>query len=154
MPSDNPLTDALADFLASPAPSPSINPAPVVKRSTTSQAIKRCRAAWQRAYNATLAVEKPKFGSEYFAERNATEAGGKAFCSAMPVLAGYEGIRDFIACVAHGIVLGAVRPENGGQLLYAAQVALSTHFRAPKPPKTAPAKNASPTPSPSKHTRK
>jgi hypothetical protein len=54
----------------------------------------------------------------------------------MPMLAGYEGIRDFVACAAHGILIGAIPPERGGQLLYAAQVALNTMHFAHQPPQS------------------
>jgi len=49
-----------------------------------------------------------------------------AYRNAMPLLAGYEGARDFVACVAHGILIGAIPENKAGQLLYAAQVALAT----------------------------
>jgi hypothetical protein len=54
----------------------------------------------------------------------------------MPLPVGYEGVRDFIACAAHGILIGAIPPEKSGQLLYAAQVALNALQFAPKPPKS------------------
>jgi|GEM_PF-1555976 hypothetical protein len=133
MPSDNPLQDALAEFLKSPQASPSIHPAPALKRSSTSLAIKRCRAAWQRAFDATFDEEMNKGTNQCFAESNAAGAGGKAYCNAMPLLSGYDSICDFVACVAHGILIEAVPTERSGQLLYAAQVALSTISRAPKP---------------------
>jgi hypothetical protein len=44
----------------------------------------------------------------------------------MPSLTGEQNIRDFIACVAHGILLQAIEEKNGGKLLYAAQIAYSS----------------------------
>jgi hypothetical protein len=41
----------------------------------------------------------------------------------MPRLVGYENIRDFVACVAEGILLGAITESQSSRLLYAAQVA-------------------------------
>jgi hypothetical protein len=41
----------------------------------------------------------------------------------MPSLSGPDNIRDFIACVAHGMLIGAIRDTDGARLLYAAQVA-------------------------------
>ncbi len=75
----------------------------------------------------------------------------------MPLLSGVDGVRDFIACTAHGILIGAIPPESSGQVLYAAQVALgflkyqSTPLKSP-PGKTrkSPSKSPHPTPSPSK----
>jgi hypothetical protein len=41
----------------------------------------------------------------------------------MPPLSGHENIRDFIACVAQGILIEAISGSDGARLLYAAQVA-------------------------------
>ena len=41
----------------------------------------------------------------------------------MPPLSGHENICDFIACVAHGILIEAISGSDGARLLYAAQVA-------------------------------
>jgi hypothetical protein len=46
-----------------------------------------------------------------------------AYRRAMPSLSGPDNIRDFIACVAHGMLIGAIRDTDGARLLYAAQVA-------------------------------
>ena len=56
----------------------------------------------------------------------------------MPLLAGYENIRDFIACLAHGILIDAIPRDKGGQLLYAAQVAMAVIQRDQKPAQTEP----------------
>jgi hypothetical protein len=65
----------------------------------------------------------------------AADQASEAFRSAMPLLEGYDGIRDFIACTAHGILINAIPRERGGQLLYAAQVALAVLHREPRPPR-------------------
>ena len=44
---------------------------------------------------------------------------------ALPPLAGRENIRDFIACVAHAMLLKIIEPEEATRLFYAAQVAQS-----------------------------
>jgi hypothetical protein len=54
----------------------------------------------------------------------------------MPPLSGYRNICDFIACAAYGMLLGAIKDENGTKLLYAAQVALATLPRESKTSKT------------------
>ncbi|MGO9797396.1 MAG: hypothetical protein ACLPLZ_14970 [Terracidiphilus sp.] len=56
--------------------------------------------------------------------RAAIEA-AEAYRAAMPALSSRESCRDFIACVAQGILLGAISEKDGGKLLYAAQVALA-----------------------------
>jgi hypothetical protein len=96
----------------------------VTGRSSAAKAIKRCCTAWQRAYNA--AANKGQDGYD------AKEAASNAYRNAMPVLAGYDGIRDFIACAAHGILVDAIPEEKSGQLFYAAQVAISSLSREPK----------------------
>jgi hypothetical protein len=44
---------------------------------------------------------------------------------ALPPLSGRENIRDFIACVAHAMLLKIIEPEEATRLFYAAQVAQS-----------------------------
>ncbi|MDR3773264.1 MAG: hypothetical protein P4L26_07950 [Terracidiphilus sp.] len=68
----------------------------------------------------------------------------KAYCNAMPMLVGYEGARDFIACAAHGILIGAIPREKGGQLLSAARVALAAIQREREPPKPPSARASQP----------
>jgi len=116
---------------AEPAPSPSLDPEPA-----HAKALKRCCAAWRRAYNAYMENKRGTGSDKYFAAQQASEA----YRNAMPPLAGYENIRDFIACLAHGILIEAIPASKSGQLLYAAQVALSTFHCEPKPPKPSPAK--------------
>jgi hypothetical protein len=50
---------------------------------------------------------------------------GEAYRALLPPLTTRENCRDFIACVAQGILLGAIADKNSGKLLYAAQVALA-----------------------------
>jgi hypothetical protein len=101
-------------------PSTELSPGPGLDRTTPKDAIRRCIAAWKRGYKASQ--EKwGDDGDDVFCARDA----GNAYCNAMPILSGPEGVRDFIACAAHGILIGAIPPERSGQVLYAAQVALS-----------------------------
>ena len=48
-----------------------------------------------------------------------------AFRNALPPLSGYENICDFVACIAHAILIEAIQMEQASKLLYAAQIALS-----------------------------
>jgi hypothetical protein len=50
----------------------------------------------------------------------------------MPALSGYQGVCDFIACVAQGQVLGVFAADDAAKLLFAAQVALSALRAQPK----------------------
>jgi hypothetical protein len=110
-------------------PLPALDPNPKQAQA----AIKRCCAAWQRAYNAYLESERGNGTDTTYAAHQA----GPAYRKAMPPLAGYESIRDFIACTAYGILLGAIPESRGNQLLYAAQVALAALHHEPKPRKSA-----------------
>ena len=60
----------------------------------------------------------------------AHEAGCLGYRSSMPKLAGADNVRDFIACVVHGLSTGIIAGQEGTRLLYAAQVA---HSALPSP---------------------
>lgn len=130
----------LAKIIAETATSGAITPAPLLKRSSAGEALRRCRAAWQRAFNASMTANGNRSGYTLAAELDAA----RAYRNAMPVLSGFNGIHDFIACVAHGILIGAIPPEKSGQLLYAAQVAISTLPHIPKPANPRPAQDPLP----------
>jgi hypothetical protein len=82
-------------------------------------------SAWQLCYDSRRAEGR----SDISAEIDANEA----YREAMPVLSDRESIRDFIACTANGMLIDAIQYQHGTQLLYAAQVALSTLNRKPQP---------------------
>lgn len=85
-------------------------------------AIRRCSAAWKRAYDACMKGASGDRYDEIVAARKASTA----YCKVMPYLSDYESIRKFIACAAHGILIGAIPQKRANQLLYAAQVALAS----------------------------
>ena len=90
----------------------------------TNSAIIRCTDAWLRANNAAL--DKGEGPDE------AQKQANKAYCRAMPPLTGPNNIRNFIACVTHGILIDAVSQSVATKLLYAAQVAHSTQPKCTK----------------------
>ena len=120
------LPESTLNLIAA-TPDPALQPDPKKSRA----AIKRCCAAWQRAYNASLQGTQRTGIDEVFA----AHAAGPAYCRAMPPLGGYENIRDFIACAAHGILIEAIPAKRANQLLSAAQVALAALHFEPKSPK-------------------
>lgn len=63
-----------------------------------------------------------------YAGSHACALGDEAFRASLPGLTSFENARDYIACVSHGIAIGAIRPNVGQRLLHAAKVAL-TAFR-------------------------
>jgi hypothetical protein len=100
------------------------NTAPV----SSNLAVVRCCEAYACAYKAARKRGKGDIFASLYAE--------KAFRAAMPSLSGSENIRDFIACVAHGMLIEAIAGSNGARLLYAAQVAHSTIRTQSPPPKS------------------
>jgi len=97
-------------------------------------AIKRCRNAWQRAYK----TEMDKTGGNDDDDVFAAFYAGKAYRKAMPILFNYESVQAYIACAAHGLLIGAIPPEESGQILYAAQVAIGSLHYAPRSGKLTP----------------
>jgi hypothetical protein len=100
-------------------------------------ALARCCKAWKRAYRA-----------EYLKTENEWEASDNAaaeFRAALPPLTSLNDCRDFVTCVTFGILIKAIAEKDGGKLLYAAQIALSS-FRneqmVPKGPASAPVRPA------------
>ena len=80
---------------------------------------------------ARLAVER-SYATHLTNDIAAKDAGVTAYRNAMPSLAGFENIRDYVACVAHGMLIGVIDPNDGPKFLYAAQVALGVLPREPK----------------------
>ena len=87
-------------------------------------AVERCCQARLRS----LKNSREKHHDSYDTEVSAEEA----YRNALPDLAGYENIRDFIACVTHGMVIGVIDSIDGPKLLYAAQVAIGALRCTPK----------------------
>jgi hypothetical protein len=78
-------------------------------------AITRCRNAWDESLKTWDRPGRP-YG-------RVLEDAQAAYCRAMPQLLGGNNIRDFVACVANGLLLGAITESQSSRLLYAAQVA-------------------------------
>jgi|CZKF01.1.fsa_nt_gi hypothetical protein len=108
-----------------PAPSGAYEPI----AASANPAVACCMSASEHAYNAEFAKCED--------EDDASEAAEKAYRDAIPPLSGYENIRDFIACTANAMLVGAITDNQGTKLLYAAQVALTTVRRQPAAPKPA-----------------
>src|SRR5580698_3747568 len=84
---------------ADPGPQPDSEP----DTASAKAAFRRCCAAWQRAYKAYM-DQHDGDPTNQIDDCLATQAAAPAYCHAMPMLAGPEGIRDFIACAAHGML--------------------------------------------------
>jgi hypothetical protein len=90
----------------------------------TNAAVSRCCDAWSRSFK-TPSQRREPVGPVLVDAR-------RAYCQAMPPLVGYQNIRDFIACVAQGLLLGAISEAQCSRLLYAAQVAQGTLRHQPQ----------------------
>lgn len=88
---------------------------PQISPAHSNPAVARCCAAWDQVYKQARAQGK----GDLFSGMDA----GKAFRLNLPALDSVEAVRDFIACVAQGILLGAITGADGSRLVYAAQVA-------------------------------
>jgi hypothetical protein len=56
----------------------------------------------------------------------------KAYRENMPPPSGPSTIRDFVACVTYGMVIGAINSSEGTRFLYAAQIAHNTRLKRTK----------------------
>ena len=88
------------------------------RTSRTEKALAHCKAEWTNAYE--LAQAKGLTAAK------ALRMASVAYKLAMPKMDSLPAIRAAIACVAQGITLEVFDGRDGSQLLYAAQVALTT----------------------------
>ena len=91
-------------------------------------AVARSVVAAHKAFLAAIANGKPDFVAE--------SEGAAEFRRAMPPLVGQGNIREFIACVAYGMMIRAFDSTDGARLLYAAQCAVGADRRTPVMPKS------------------
>lgn len=91
-------------------------------------AVARCCEAWQRTAR-SLAAEG-EWGPGILTIAAA------AYRSALPPLTGPESVSDFVACVTHGMSIGAIDPKDATKYLYAAQVAFAVARSQPKTPQS------------------
>jgi len=94
----------------------------VDQTAATAAAIARCQAAYDQTRAAFARVHGPETYDTYPAKKPARIA----YRDAMPQLSNRENIRAFVGCIAHAILIEAIREDTCARLLYAAQVALGT----------------------------
>ena len=110
-------------------------------RPLENAALVRCVHAFQRAYKKEL-DDLDDDDSKYPAEL----AGRRAYLRALPPLAGYENIRDFIACIAYADLTEVILHCDADHFLDSAKVALAAVCHQPKPRAKAPGSPAQPPP--------
>jgi hypothetical protein len=96
-------------------------------RPSDNPSVARCIRAWNRAYQAKL-KDLDEDDSDYEAE----QAGKKHYLRAMPPLAGYQNVSDFIACVTYVELIEVIRHTEAQHCFDAAKVALGALRREPK----------------------
>jgi hypothetical protein len=94
-------------------------------RAADNPAVAACCHAFTRAFLATL-------DGDLRNEISARADGGDAYRRALPPLHGNPNIRDFVACIAHGVLINVLSDHAAGRLLYAAQVAHSMARKSKK----------------------
>lgn len=77
--------------------------------NSANPAVARCSAIWRRVYAEQTENGETSGAAAFMADR--------AYCNAMPPLSGQQNIGDFIACVAHGILIDAISANNAAKLL-------------------------------------
>jgi hypothetical protein len=88
------------------------------RTSLAARAAAHCHDEWHHAYQ--LAKDKGR------PQQKALRMASVAYKLAMPRMDSLTAIRAAIACIAQGISLEVFDGRDGSQLLYAAQVAMST----------------------------
>ncbi|WP_109486931.1 hypothetical protein [Occallatibacter savannae] len=88
------------------------------RTSLAARAVAKCQDEYHHAF--ALAKEKG------LAQPKALRMASVAYKLAMPRMESLNAIRAAIACIAQGIALEVFDGRDGSQLLYAAQVAMST----------------------------
>jgi hypothetical protein len=93
---------------------------------STHVAVNRCLAAYRQAVQAGGGATSSA----------ARDAGVNAYRAALPIVSTRESIRDFIACITHGMVFNVFWNDEGPKLIAAAKAALATFSRdrEPAPP--------------------
>jgi len=100
------------------------------EESLANPAIARCARAWSSTYRVNISIGSSKVSASLEA--------GEAFRKAMPALTSADNVRDFVACVASGLLISAISSGDAARLLYAAQVAQRAFPRPSAPPQTNP----------------
>jgi len=81
-------------------------------------AVIACITAWNEEWDELVQFQ--------VSETQLQKAAANAYRRAMPPLSGRRNIRDFVACVTKGLLVGAIEYSEGPKLLYAAQIAHAT----------------------------
>lgn len=134
----NILAKALMEALTNRASAPSGPASPHEAVAHSNLAVALCSEAYLQAHEKARAAGKASY--------EVINAAREAFRRAMPALDSPANITDFIACVAHALLVEVISDSDSARLLYAAQVASSAarlHTKSSgRPPKAVPEPSA------------
>lgn len=116
---------AATSTAAASASAPPPTPAPAAQQPCLTFAVKRCCSAYNQAHAAARSA-----GATDCAAR---EKGKEAFRKSMPCLTSRNDIREFIACVAQGMLLDVFFCDEAPKLLAAAKAAVGALPRESNP---------------------
>ena len=94
-------------------------------QQTIDAAITKCHQAWTRQIEAHNKKEN-QHDTDIHQGPYCKQFAGQAYRNALPYLSSPQNIDAFIACVTHGMAIGAIADKLGTKLLYAAQVATTS----------------------------
>ena len=92
-----------------------LNTSEAPEHSTHNPAVACCCEAYNARFRAALASKEHMSMARIEARQ--------AYRQAMPPLSGSQNISDFVACVAYGILIEAIKGSDAARLLSAAQIA-------------------------------
>jgi len=116
-------TESEVTLTAEQAVAPETEPANPAAAPPSNAAVLCCCLAAEQARVSALANNENSSKAQYLAD--------KAYAKAMSPLRGAGNIRDFIACVADGMLADCYSESSGAKLLHAAQVAYNAHTQHP-----------------------
>src|SRR5215472_15217672 len=94
-------------------------------QQTIDAAVTKCHQAWTRQIEAQNKKEN-QHNTDIHQGPYCKQFAGQAYRNALPHLSSPQNIDAFIACVTHGMAIGAIADKLGTKLLYAAQVATTS----------------------------
>jgi hypothetical protein len=86
-------------------------------RPSENPSVRRCIRAWNLAFNKAMAEDDDTDAAELEAK--------SAYLRTMPPLAGFENVRDFIACICYAQIAELIQNYEAVNLLASAKVALA-----------------------------
>ncbi len=94
-------------------------PSPRDRTPRAQRAVEQCQAAWSGAYQQAMDNHLP--------QDQGLRMAAVAYKLQIPKMTCLASIKNAVACIAHGISLEVFEGNQGSQLIYAVQVAMSVY---------------------------